>query len=161
MSADPDTVNTTARSDSPSVPEPPAMGERRARWGYGYQDKVATAQLLDLVRADIRNGTSHFEGVRLADLQAGRVDDFVLVTDTAVQGNSIKWSASAPAMNWGDLIGADGLLRELAEGWNRLTQSWRDRGVTVYLQTNRSASTDTHPAQLVKTVSVAEFFGTY
>jgi hypothetical protein len=161
MSADPGSINTTARSDSLSVPEPPAMGERRARWGYGYQDKVATAQLLDLVRADIRNGTSHFEGVRLADLQAGRVDDFVLVSDTAVQGNSIKWSAAATPMNWGDLIGADGLLRELAEGWNRLTQSWRDRGLTVYLQTNRSASTETHPAQLVKTVSVAEFFGTY
>ena len=46
------------------------MGERRARWGYGYQDKVATAQILDLLRADVREGASHFEGVRLADLQA-------------------------------------------------------------------------------------------
>jgi hypothetical protein len=161
MTANPRAVNTNARSDSLSVPEPPAMGERRARWGYGYQDKVATAQLLDLLRTDIRNGTSHFEGVRLADLQAGRVDDFVLVTDTAVQGNSIKWSASAPPMNWGDLIGADGLLREFAEGWNRLSQKWQSRSVTVQLKTNRPASTETHPAQLVKTVSVAEFFGKY
>jgi hypothetical protein len=80
------------------------MGERRARWGYGYQDKVATAQILELLRADVRDGTSHFEGVRLADLQAGRVDDFVLLFDTSVQGNSIKWSGASEPMNWGDLM---------------------------------------------------------
>ncbi len=137
------------------------MGERRARWGYGYQDRVATAQLLDLLRTDIRNGTADFEGVRLADLQAGRVDDFVLLTHAAVQGNSIKWSAAAPPMNWGDLIGAEGLLRELAAGWNKLLQEWQGREVTVRLHTNRPASTETHPAQLVKTVSVDEFFRTY
>jgi hypothetical protein len=161
MSADAQDINKSARSESSPAPEPPAMGERRARWGYGYQDKVATAQLLDLLRADIRSGTSHFEGVRLADLQAGRVDDFVLVTDAAVQGHSIKWSTDAPPVNWGDLIGANGLVRELAEGWKRLSQRWRDRGVIVHLQTNRPASTETHPAQLVKTFSVSEFFGTY
>jgi hypothetical protein len=33
-------MSQTPRYDE--APEPPAMGERRARWGYGYQDKVAT-----------------------------------------------------------------------------------------------------------------------
>jgi hypothetical protein len=32
--------------------EPPAMGERRARWGYGYQDKVATERILNFLRRD-------------------------------------------------------------------------------------------------------------
>jgi hypothetical protein len=61
------------------APEPPAMGERRARWGYGYQDKVATERILRILKDDLRGGFAIFEGVRLADLQAGRVDDFVLV----------------------------------------------------------------------------------
>ena len=72
-------------------PDPPAMGERRARWGLGYQDKVATARILDILRDEFRSGASVFEGIRLADLEAARVDDFVLVWNTEVQGNSIKW----------------------------------------------------------------------
>jgi hypothetical protein len=75
--------------------EPPAMGERRARWGYGYQDKVATERILNILREDLRQGEAAFEGVRLADLEAGRVDDFVLVWGRAVEGNSIKWSGEA------------------------------------------------------------------
>ena len=93
--------------------EPPAMGERSARWGYGYQDKVATERILDLLREDIRQGATTFEGVRIADLYAGRVDDFVLVWKNKVEGNSIKWSRNAKPMNWGELIGSNGLLKEL------------------------------------------------
>jgi hypothetical protein len=99
-----------------SAAEPPAMGERRARWGYGYQDRVATGELLDLLRADIRNGTSHFQGVRLADLQAGRVDDFVLVTDTIVRGNSIKWSAGTHTFPLERITEAYELFGERREG---------------------------------------------
>lgn len=95
--------------------EPPAMGERRARWGYGYQDKVATERILNLLREDLKKGDTRFKGVRLADLEAGRVDDFVLVWKQAVEGNSIKWSSEATPLNWGGLIGATGLLKELAE----------------------------------------------
>lgn len=42
MSTDSKSINTVTRSESLSA-EPPAMGERRARWGYGYQDRVATS----------------------------------------------------------------------------------------------------------------------
>jgi hypothetical protein len=103
------------------------MGERRARWGYGYQDKVATDRLLRILKDDLRGGSAVFEGVRLADLQAGRVDDFVLVWSRQVEGNSIKWSREASAMNWGDLIGTEGLIRELAEGFLELRRKWPDR----------------------------------
>ena len=58
--------------------EPPAMGERRARWGYGYQDKIATERILNFLREGLRERKSVFEGVRLADLEAGRVDDFTV-----------------------------------------------------------------------------------
>jgi len=133
------------------------MGERRARWGYGYQDKVATDRLLRILKDDLRGGFAVFEGVRLADLQAGRVDDFVLVWSRQVEGNSIKWSREASAMNWGDLIGTEGLVRELAEGFLELRRKWPDRTVTVRLQTNRPPSREKHPNQIISAFSVAEF----
>ena len=141
----------------PQAPEPPAMGERRARWGYGYQDKVATDRILHILKDDIRGGFAVFEGVRLADLQAGRVDDFVLVWSRQVEGNSIKWSGDASSMNWGDLIGAEGLVRELAEGFLELRRRWPDRTVTVRLQTNRPPSLEKRPNQIISAFSVAEF----
>ena len=139
------------------APEPPAMGERRARWGYGYQDKVATDRILRILKDDLRGGSAVFEGVRLADLQAGRVDDFVLVWNRQVEGNSIKWSGDASPMNWGDLIGAKGLVKELAQGFLALRQRWPDRTVTVRLQTNRPPSRETHANQIISAFSVAEF----
>jgi hypothetical protein len=149
---------STAKTASRRASEPPAMGERRARWGLGYQDKVATATVLDLLRTDIRNGTSDLEGIRLADLQAGRVDDSVIVSRLQVSGNSLKWSDAAEPVNWGELIGAEGLLRELAEGWTRLKAKWPEKTIAVRLTTNRPASTNKHPSQLITEYSVAEFF---
>ena len=139
------------------VQEPPAMGERRARWGYGYQDKIATEHILSLLRENLRAGSTVFEGIRLADLDAGRVDDFVLVWEKKVEGNSIKWSSDANPLNWGDLIGANGLLKELADGYQRLKDRWPGKAVSVRLQSNRPPSPEKHHAQLISTFSVAEF----
>ena len=133
------------------------MGERRARWGYGYQDKVGTERILNFLRRDLRDGTTAFEGVCLADIEAGRVDDFVLVWKESVEGNSIKWSAGTVAFTWGELIGASGLLRDLASGWNRLRSRWNGRTITVRLHTNRPASIEKHHAQLIPSFSLAEF----
>ncbi len=137
------------------------MGERRARWGYGYQDKVATERILSFLRRDLRDGTTVFEGVRLADPEAGRVDDFVLVWKESVEGNSIKWSEGATGFTWGELIGASGLLRDLATGRNRLRSRWTGRTITVRLHTNRSASIEKHHAQLIPSLSLAEFVATH
>ena len=137
------------------------MGERRARWGFGYQDKVAAERILKFLRTDLRDGTKAFEGVRLADLEAGRVDDFVLVWKESVEGNSIKWSARATGFTWGELVGASGLLRDLADGWNRLRSHWTGRTVTVRLHTNRPASPAKHHAQIIPSFSLAEFVETH
>ena len=137
------------------------MGERRARWGYGYQDKVATDRILRILKDELRGGSAVFEGVRLADLQAGRVNDFVLVWNRRVEGNSIKWSGEASPMNWGDLIAAKGLVKELAQGFLELRQRWPDRTVSVRLQTNRPPSLETHANQLISAFSVAEFLLDY
>ncbi len=95
---------------------PPAMGERYARWGFGYQDKIATEKILNYLRIDIQRRTNNFEGVKLADLEAGRVDDFVLVFKDRIEGNSIKWSSEPDEINWSGLIGIKGLLKELHAG---------------------------------------------
>ncbi|HOO49919.1 MAG TPA: hypothetical protein PLK94_01375 [Alphaproteobacteria bacterium] len=143
------------------VQDSPAMGERRARWGYGYQDKIATERIVNLLRKSVHAGVADFEGVRLADLDAGRVDDFVLVWDKMVEGNSIKWSGDATPFNWGDFIGAHGLLSELAEGYRRLKNRWPDKVIVVRLQSNRPPSLEKHHAQLVSSFSVAEFIREY
>ena len=137
------------------------MGERHARWGYGYQDKVATDRILHSLRKDLRDGTTLFEGVRLADLEAGRVDDFVLLWKDAVEGTSIKWSTQATAFTWGSFIGASGLLRDLHDGWNRLRTRWHERTITVRFHTNRPASVAKHHAQLVPALSLADFVATH
>ena len=132
------------------------MGERRARWGYGYQDKVATERILEFLRRDLRGGTV-LEGVRFADLEAGRVDDFVLVWRESIEGNSIKWSTGPTRLTWGDFIGAAGLLRDLGAGWQRLRARWTGRRIKVRLHTNRPASGEEHHAQLIPSLSLQEF----
>ena len=100
------------------------MGERIARWGYGYQDKVATERVLNILREDSPQGENIFIGVRIADLNAGCVDDFVLVWKNKVEGNSIKWSQNAKPINWGDLIGSNGLIKKLFRGQEILSSNW-------------------------------------
>lgn len=151
---------TELSSRSP-LPDAPGMGERWARSGYGYQDKVATERILDSLRRELIDRSGDFEGVRLADLQAGRVDDLVLVRKGSIEGNSIRWSAAETDWRWRDLIGKSGLLRELADGWTRLRDHWTRRTITVRLHTNQPASNATHHAQLIPSFSVAEFVDKY
>lgn len=135
---------------------PPAKGERYARWGYGYQDKAATEMIFRAVRDEMRSGGARLEGVRLADERAGRVDDCILVWETRIQGNSIKWRNDAKPMAWAGLVGANGLLKELAEGYQALKQTWTGRRVQVCLHTSYPASESVR-GRLVRGLSVADF----
>ena len=135
---------------------PPAMGERNARWGYGYQDKAATERIIQAIKAEERLGGPQLEGVRLADVRAGRVDDFVLVREDRVEGNSIKWRSDGAPMGWAELLGANGLLKELADGYLALKERWSDRTVRVRLQTSYAPS-ESKRGRLVRGLSVAEF----
>lgn len=67
-------------------PLPPAMGERRAIGGYHPQYRVAAGLIL---RA-FRDGT--LESVRVADPEAGRVDDLQIATRGRLDAYQIKWS---------------------------------------------------------------------
>ena len=134
----------------------PAMGERYARWGYGYQDKCATERILEALKDELRNDGPKLTGVRLADLQAGRVDDCVLVWERRVEGISMKWSQDGKPLGWGGLVGTSGLLRELADGYRRLRQAWPNHKVQVSLQTNFPAA-ETCGGPLVAALSVGDF----
>jgi len=131
---------------------PPATGERRARLGYGAQDRVAATLVLDALRSD------SFESVRLADLDGGRVDDFVLIWTGEVHGNSVKWSGTGQELSWPEFVGAgEPLIKQLADGWLALRQRWPGRRVRVYLRTNRSPSDASERNRLVPNISLSQF----
>ena len=134
----------------------PAEGEWYARWGYGYQDKAATEMIFRAVKDEMRSDGPRLECVRLADKRAGRVDDCVLVWETHIQANSIKWRKDGTPMAWAELVGADGLLKKLADGYQALKQKWGGRRVQVRLQTSYPAS-ESVKGHLVKGLSVADF----
>ena len=134
----------------------PARGERNARFGYGYQDKAVTELIFNAIKQEKRAAGPMLKGVRLADERAARVDDFVLVWENRVQGNSIKWRRNGKAMSWGDLIGERGILKELATGYQTLKQNWTNHRVEVRLQTSFPPS-DSTSGRIVKGISLDEF----
>jgi hypothetical protein len=69
-------------------PLPPAMGERRAIGGYHPQYRVAAGLI---IRA-LRNGT--LEWIRVADPEAGRVDDLQIADGGLLDAFQVKWSRS-------------------------------------------------------------------
>jgi hypothetical protein len=85
------------------------------------------------------------------------VDDFVLVWEKKIEGNSIKWSGDATPLNWGEFIGTNGLLNELADGYKRLQERWPDKTISVRLVSNRPPSPEKHHAQIISTFSLTEF----
>lgn len=64
----------------------PAMGERRAIGGYHPQYRVAAGLIL---RA-LRDGT--LDWTRVADPEAGHVDDFRIATPNGLDAYQVKWS---------------------------------------------------------------------
>ena len=64
-------------------PLPPAMGERRAIGGYHPQYRVAAG----LILRGLRDGT--LEWIRVADPEAGRVDDFQIATANSLDAYQV------------------------------------------------------------------------
>jgi len=113
----------------------PADGERRALIGFIPQYKVAA----DLVYSALLEGT--FEWIRIADPEAGRVDDIQIATHGRIDAYQVKWSEIVENISFNTLIRDEkvkdkvkpSLMRQLAEGWLRLKQSYPDRRVIVHL----------------------------
>jgi hypothetical protein len=122
-------------------PLPPAMGERRAIGGYHPQYRVAAG----LILRGLRDGT--LEWIRVADPEAGRVDDFQIATANGLDAYQVKWSRFPQTITFNELVrtGVDSpsLINQLADGWQRLTAQ-SQRRVTVHLLTDDFPSTNDH-----------------
>ena len=117
---------------------PPARGERAAKIGYHLQDRLSAHAILTSLRRDT------LEWVRLADVTAGRVDDFQLGSPARVDGYQIKWTFDGGQFTYRELLStSDGnppLIAQLADGWTRLSAHHPQHRAVVHLQTNRVPS---------------------
>lgn len=133
---------------------PPALGEGAAAAGYRYQYAASAALALEGL------SDSSLEWVRIKDVAAGRVDDFIMGRMDRVDGYQFKHRAPPARFTFRNLTaeelehtrgGADGdpaigapsrqapLIRQLAEGWQFLSRDGGSR-VVVHLVTNADSS---------------------
>lgn len=115
------------------------MGERRAAGGLRAQYQVAAF----LTYEALLNGA--LEGVRIADPEAGRVDDFQLLSPGRLDAYSVKWERHPEPFTLRKLISPSedkpSLIAQLADGWKKLRARDSDRHVVVHLVTNAYPST--------------------
>jgi hypothetical protein len=128
----------TRESESKRASTPPAEGERRAIRGYAGQYRFAAARILTALRGP------GFEWIRIADPEAGRVDDLQIGAANRVDGYQVKWSRYPGTLTFhGFTRSSDehpSLLRQLTDGWERLRRAHPGRRVVVHLVTNDIAS---------------------
>ncbi len=116
----------------------PGEGERRAVGGYHPQYRVGASLILtSLVRRQL-------EWIRLADPDAGRVDDLQIGQPNRVDGYQVKWAQYGGSFSFNDLVGTSGetpsLINQLADGWKRLREAHPTHRVVVHLITNQTPS---------------------
>ena len=116
----------------------PAEGERRAISGYSGQYNVAAAVILSGLRE------RGLQWIRVADPEAGRVDDLQVGSDGRVDAYQVKWSQFPGSFTFNELVSDKdknpNLLAQLAEGWSRLRKSYPKYRVVVHLLTNETPS---------------------
>lgn len=118
-----------------------ADGERAALRGYRFQyDHIAL-----LVYDALYDGD--FVELRLADSNAGRIDDLVLIRNgrtDAYQFRSVEFPRSftfrqlVESKHAGGASGKSSLIRSLADGWKALRRQWDN--INVHFVTNQVAS---------------------
>ena len=120
----------------------PADGERNAILGYRSQYVVAADRIYESLMA------GELQWIRIADPEAGRVDDIQIGTPTEIHAYQVKWSEYARGFTLNRLLvsenGADPsqpcLLRQLSDGWSQLVAQYPDKRVYVHLVSNSYAS---------------------
>ena len=120
----------------------PAEGERSAARGYSAQYRIAA----ELIYAALLEGD--LEWIRVADPEAGRVDDIQVGRTGRVDAYQIKWGEYEGRLTFRALVSKDGISREpqpsllnqLSDGWTRLTRAAQGRVAHVHLVMRASAS---------------------
>ncbi|MGY0713288.1 hypothetical protein [Azospirillum argentinense] len=123
----------------------PSQGERNAARGLSAQYRVAA----DLIYARLLEGT--LEWIRVADPEAGRVDDIQIATPSRIDAYQVKWSEFSENITFAALRAeeiADGkvkkpnLVKQLADGWRAISTLHPGSEVHVHLTTNWVPSTN-------------------
>lgn len=123
----------------------PSQGERNAARGLSAQYRVAA----DLIYARLLEGT--LEWIRVADPEAGRVDDIQIATPSRIDAYQVKWSEFSENITFAALRAdefADGkvkkpnLAKQLADGWRAISNLHPGSEVHVHLTTNWVPSTN-------------------
>jgi len=116
----------------------PAEGERRAVSGYYPQYRLSAILLLRALRR------GELDWIRVADPEAGRVDDFQIGSPSRVDAYQVKWGQHPDSITFNGLISpsarAPSLIHQLADGWARLVQQHPGRRSVVHLATNDTPS---------------------
>lgn len=114
-------------------------GERAAASGYRNQYGVGAALVLNALRKH------DFEWVRIADPEAGRVDDLQIARTARLDAYQVKWQQYPGTLTLNDLVrsrqATPPLIAQLADGWSRLRTRHPNRRIVVHLVTDAFAST--------------------
>ncbi len=118
----------------------PGEGERRAIGGYYPQYRIAAS----LILRHLRHEVSPLQCIRLADPEAGRVDDFQIGSQSRVDAFQVKWHLYGGNFTFNDLKspsdGAPSLIAQLADGWKQFRSAYPDKRIVVHLITSAAPS---------------------
>ena len=96
-----------------------------------------------LILRHLQNDT--LQWIRLADPEAGRVDDLQIGSQARVDAFQVKWHMYGGNFRFSDLMvpsdGNPSLISQLADGWQRLRAKYPGQRVVVHLVTNANPST--------------------
>ncbi|MBE0362146.1 hypothetical protein PULV_a3951 [Pseudoalteromonas ulvae UL12] len=111
-------------------------GERTAMLGYVPQYEIAAG----LIYEALLSGS--LEWFRVADPDAGSLDDILIATTGKLDAYQVKWAEYVGQISYADFIrdtptkqGGEklSLFRQLTEGWNHLSDNYKERTVKVHL----------------------------
>ena len=123
-------------------PVAPAEGERRAIGGYYPQYLISALFIYRALREQKLNW------VRVADPEAGRVDDLQIGSQSRIDAFQIKWSQYGGNFSFNDLIASGSgpsIIAQLADGWSRLQRLHPGQRVVVHLINSQIPSVSDRP----------------
>ena len=116
----------------------PANGERRAIGGYVPQYRISSYLILRSLRK------SRLQWIRVADPEAGRVDDLQIGSHNRIDAFQVKWNRYGGNFTFNDLIkpskNKPSLIAQLSDGWKRLRMLHSGHHIVVHLLTNETPS---------------------
>ncbi|MBN1316411.1 MAG: ATP-binding protein [Anaerolineales bacterium] len=119
----------------------PGDGERRAASGYWAQYHVGARVVLEALES------GDMAWVKIADPNAGRVDDLQVAKTARIDAYQVKWSQYPGAITLNDLTREidekPSLFAQLVDGWRRLKRGNPLHRVVVHLITNEYPSSST------------------